>query len=129
MTIALLFAIFDYRKGLRGSVPFLYRVGVCLVCTSIFFLVPYVKFFTIIQGSNISLSLLLWALIHDKRGRYIMNTFFGCIVAVGLFIIIGAAGSTDINSISLSQALIYALIGIIVVFVGVMGCKITKNRG
>ena len=58
-----------------------------------------------------------------------MNTFFGCIVAVGLFIIIGAAGSTDINSISLSQALIYALIGIIVVFVGVMGCKITKNRG
>lgn len=58
-----------------------------------------------------------------------MNTFFGCIVAIGLFIIIGAAGSTDINSISLSQALIYALIGIIIVFIGVMGCKITKNRG
>lgn len=58
-----------------------------------------------------------------------MNTFFECIVAIGLFIIIGAAGSTDINSISLSQALIYTLIGIIIVLVGVMGCKITKNRG
>lgn len=58
-----------------------------------------------------------------------MNTFFECIVAIGLFIIIGAAGSTDINSISLSQAVIYALIGIITMLIGVIGCKMTKNRG
>lgn len=57
-----------------------------------------------------------------------MNTFFECIVAIGLFIIIGAAGSTDINTISLTQAIIYALIGIIVIAIGMLGCKGKKER-
>lgn len=57
-----------------------------------------------------------------------MNTFFECIVAIGLFIIIGAAGSTDINAISLTQAIIYALIGIIITAIGMLGCKGKKER-
>lgn len=57
-----------------------------------------------------------------------MNTFFECIVAIGLFIIIGAAGSTDINTISLTQAIICALIGIIVTAIGMLGCKGKKER-
>lgn len=57
-----------------------------------------------------------------------MNTFFECIVAIGLFIIIGAAGSTDINAISLTQAIIYALIGIIIAAIGMLGCKGKKER-
>ena len=57
-----------------------------------------------------------------------MNTFFECIVAIGLFIIIGAAGSTDINAISLTQAIIYAIIGIIITAIGMLGCKGKKER-
>lgn len=54
-----------------------------------------------------------------------MSTFF---VAIGLFIIIGAAGSTDINAISLTQAIIYAIIGIIITTIGMLGCKGKKER-
>lgn len=57
-----------------------------------------------------------------------MNAFFECIVAIGLFIIIGTAGSTDINAISLTQAIIYALVGIIITAIGMLGCKGKKGR-
>lgn len=57
-----------------------------------------------------------------------MNTFFECIVAIGLFIIIGTAGSTDINAISLTQTIIYALIGLATMFIGVAGCKGNKKE-
>ena len=57
-----------------------------------------------------------------------MNALFECIVAIGLFIIIGAAGSADINAISLTQTIIYALIGIVITFIGVVGCKGNKGR-
>lgn len=57
-----------------------------------------------------------------------MNTFFECIVAIGLFIIIGVAGSTDINAISFTQTIIYALIGLATMFIGALGCKGKKER-
>ena len=57
-----------------------------------------------------------------------MNTFFECIVAIGLFIIIGTAGSTDINAISLTQTIIYALIGFATMLIGVLGCKGTEKE-
>ena len=52
-----------------------------------------------------------------------MNKFFECIVAIGLFIIIGTAGSTDINAISLTQAVIYVIVGIIITSIGMLGCN------
>lgn len=57
-----------------------------------------------------------------------MNTFFQCIVSVGLFIIIGAAGSTDLNTISLTQTILYVLLGLVVISIGLLGCKGTKRR-
>ena len=57
-----------------------------------------------------------------------MNTFFECIVAIGLFIIIGVAGSTDINAISFTQTIIYALIGLATMLIGALGCKGKKER-
>ena len=57
-----------------------------------------------------------------------MNTFFGCIIGIGLLIVIGSAGSTDINAISLSQAIIYSLIGIAMTMLGLAGYKGDKKR-
>ena len=52
-----------------------------------------------------------------------MNALCECIVAIGLFIIIGTAGSTDINAISLTQALLYIVVGIIIISIGMLGIK------
>ena len=57
-----------------------------------------------------------------------MNTFFECIVAIGLFIIIGTAGSSDINAINLTQTIIYAFVGLAAMFIGALGCKGKKER-
>ena len=56
-----------------------------------------------------------------------MNALFEFVVAIGLFIIIGAAGSTDINAISLTQAMFYVIIGIVITSIGMLGIK--GNRG
>ena len=51
-----------------------------------------------------------------------------CITAIGLFIIIGVAGSTDLNAITLTQTLIYTLIGIAIMCIGVLVPKGKKGR-
>ena len=56
-----------------------------------------------------------------------MKTLFECVVSVGLFIIIGAAGSTDINTISLTQAMLTVILGLVIIFIGVIGCKAAKK--
>ena len=56
-----------------------------------------------------------------------MKTLFECVVSVGLFIIIGAAGSTDINTISLTQAMLTVILGLVIIFIGVIGCKAVKK--
>lgn len=56
-----------------------------------------------------------------------MNTFFQCIVSVGLFIIIGAAGSTDLNTISLTQTILFVILGLVITFIGLIGCKAAKK--
>jgi formate hydrogenlyase subunit 4 len=57
-----------------------------------------------------------------------MNTFFECIVAVGLFIIIGTAGSSDLNVISLTQTILYGILGLVIMFIGIIGRKGTKKE-
>lgn len=58
-----------------------------------------------------------------------MNTLYQCIVSVGLFIIIGAAGSTDLNTISLTQAILTVILGLVIMGIGLIGCKATgKGR-
>ena len=58
-----------------------------------------------------------------------MKTLFECIVSVGLFIIIGAAGSTDLNTISLTQAILAVIFGLVIIGIGLIGCKATgKGR-
>ena len=74
------------------------------------------------------LGLLLWALSH-KKGAIHMSRLFECTVGVGLFIIIGTAGSTDLNAISLTQTILYSLIGLIVTSIGMVGCKVNKKKG
>lgn len=56
-----------------------------------------------------------------------MNTFFQCIVSVGLFIIIGAAGSTDLNTISLTQAILTVILGLVIIGIGLIGCNSAKK--
>lgn len=56
-----------------------------------------------------------------------MNTLYQCIVSVGLFIIIGAAGSVDINAISLTQTILYVILGLVIMFIGIAGCNATKK--
>jgi hypothetical protein len=57
--------------------------------------------------------------------RMEMKTFF---ITIGLFIIIGTAGSSDINAISLTQTIIYAFIGLATMCIGVLGRKGKKER-
>ena len=40
------------------------------------------------------------------------------LIAIGFFLIIGIAGSADLNSINLMETLIYALIGITIMLIG-----------
>lgn len=56
-----------------------------------------------------------------------MNTFYQCIVSVGLFIIIGTAGSTDLNVISLTQTILFVILGLVIIFIGLAGCNATKK--
>jgi hypothetical protein len=56
-----------------------------------------------------------------------MNTFFQCIVSVGLFIIIGTAGSTDLNTISLTETILFVILGLVIMFIGLIGCKVAKK--
>lgn len=56
-----------------------------------------------------------------------MNKFFEFIVSVGLFIIIGAIGGTDINTISLTQAILFVILGFVITFIGIAGCKGAKK--
>jgi hypothetical protein len=56
-----------------------------------------------------------------------MNTLFQCIVSVGLFIIIGAAGSTDLNVISLTETILLIILGLVIIFIGLTGCNATKK--
>lgn len=66
--------------------------------------------------------------LNPEKGVMQMNTFFGCIIGIGLFIVIGSAGSTDINAMSLSQAIIYSLVGIAMTMFGLAGYKGDKKR-
>lgn len=56
-----------------------------------------------------------------------MKTLFECVVSVGLFIIIGAAGSTDLNTISLTQAILFVILGLVIMFIGIVGCNAAKK--
>ena len=58
-----------------------------------------------------------------------MKTLFECVISVGLFIIIGAAGSTDLNTISLTETTLIGILGLVIMFIGLIGCKATgKGR-
>ena len=57
-----------------------------------------------------------------------MNKFFELIIAIGIFIIIGVAGSTDLGSISLIETLIYISIGMSIILIGFIGYKKTAKE-
>ena len=56
-----------------------------------------------------------------------MNIFFQCVVSVGFFIIIGAAGSVDIDAISLTQAMLVIITGMAIILIGIIGCNTTEK--
>lgn len=58
-----------------------------------------------------------------------MNLFFQCIVSVGFIIIFGTAGSSDLNAISLTQTMLLIILGLVIMLIGIIGCKATgKGR-
>ena len=57
-----------------------------------------------------------------------MKTLFECIVSVGLFVIIGTAGSSDLNAISLTETILFGILGLVIMFIGLVGCKATKKE-
>ncbi len=56
-----------------------------------------------------------------------MNTFFQCVVSVGLFIIVGVAGSCDLNVISLTQTILFVILGLVIILIGLIGCNVAKK--
>ena len=52
-----------------------------------------------------------------------MSKICGLIMALGFFILLGAAGASD-NSASLSKVLVVAMVGFILVVIGFFGLKI-----
>jgi hypothetical protein len=56
-----------------------------------------------------------------------MNTLFQCIISVGLIIILGTAGSSDLNTISLTETILYVILGLTLTSIGLIGCKATKK--
>jgi hypothetical protein len=65
--------------------------------------------------------------VFPKERRMEMKTLFECIVSVGLFIIIGTAGSTDLNAISLTQTILFVILGLVIMLIGLIGCKVAKK--
>lgn len=56
-----------------------------------------------------------------------MKTLFECIVSVGLFVILGTAGSSDLNAISLTETILYVILGLTLTSIGLIGCNATKK--
>lgn len=56
-----------------------------------------------------------------------MNTLFQCTISVGLVIILGTAGSSDLNAISLTETILYVILGLTLTSIGLIGCNATKK--
>ena len=56
-----------------------------------------------------------------------MNTLFQCIISVGLVIILGTAGSSDLDAISLTETILYVILGLTLTSIGLIGCNATKK--
>lgn len=56
-----------------------------------------------------------------------MNKLFQCIISVGLFVILGTAGSSDLNAISLTETILYVILGLTLTSIGLIGCNATKK--
>ena len=56
-----------------------------------------------------------------------MNTLFQCTISVGLIIILGTAGSSDLNAISLTETILYVILGLTLTSIGLIGCNATKK--
>jgi hypothetical protein len=56
-----------------------------------------------------------------------MNTLFQCTISVGLIIILGTAGSSDLNAISLTETILFGILGLVIMFIGLAGCNATKK--
>ena len=56
-----------------------------------------------------------------------MKTLFECIVSVGLFVILGTAGSSDLNALSLTETMLYVILGLTLTSIGLIGCNATKK--
>ena len=52
-----------------------------------------------------------------------MNKLFTAIITIGFIIVIGVAGSTDINAITFAETLAYTTIGMTIIFTGLIGLK------
>ena len=57
-----------------------------------------------------------------------MNKIFELIIGIGIFIIIGVAGSTDLGVITLMETLIYITIGMGIILIGFIGYKKTAKE-
>lgn len=58
-----------------------------------------------------------------------MNIFFQCVVSVGFVIIFGTAGSSDLNTISLTQTISFVILGIVIMIIGLIGCNASRKGG
>jgi hypothetical protein len=56
-----------------------------------------------------------------------MKTLFQCIISVGLFVILGTAGSSDLNAISLTETILYVILGLTLTSIGLIGCNAIKK--
>ena len=58
--------------------------------------------------------------------KKIVRITSGIIVAFGLFLVLGIAGGSDLDKLSIGQTLFGELIGLLVIAIGGLGLRITE---
>lgn len=58
--------------------------------------------------------------------KKILTVLFGLSIGVGFFIVLGTAGSSDLNLIDFKTIIIQGAIGVALVWIGFIGLKVTN---
>ena len=57
--------------------------------------------------------------------KKVFHWIFGLCMFVGFVVMVGTAGSSDLNTIDFKTALVYSLIGLVLMFIGFVGLKLS----
>lgn len=58
--------------------------------------------------------------------KKVFHWIFGLCMFAGFVVMVGTAGSSDLNTIDFKTALVYSLIGLALMFIGFVGLKLSE---